>query len=88
MITQRSKWFLIGASLAPLGLGFGFLADWLHQRALRAAFPGWRYIDGPTPWYITALVIVFYGGLIFAIGSFVSILWDYRRRKRTNARPS
>jgi hypothetical protein len=88
MISQRSKWFLVGASLAPLGLGFALLADWLHQRALRAAFPGWRYINGPTPWYIKALVIVFYGGSTLAISSIMSILWDCRQRKRTDARPS
>ena len=83
MIRRRSTWLGIGASLAPLGLGFAFLADWLHQRSLRAAFPDWQYIDGPAPWYIPALVIAFYVGLLFAIGAIISILLDYRRRKRT-----
>ena len=87
MISQRSTWLVIGASLAPLGLGFAFLADWLRQRSLRAAFPGW-IIDEKAPSYIPALVIVFYVGLLFAIGAIISILLDYRRRKRTDAQHS
>jgi hypothetical protein len=88
VISRRSTWLIIGASLAPLGLGFGFLADWLHQRSLRATFPGWQYLDGPAPWYIPALVIVFYVGLLFAIGAIVSILLDYRSHKKTDAQHS
>ena len=88
MISRRSTWLVIGASLAPFGLGFGFLAEWLHQRSLRAAFPSWQDIDGPAPWYIPAFVIVFYVGLLFAIGAIISVLLDYRRRKRTDAQHS
>ncbi len=74
--------------MAPLGLGFGFPAEWLHQRSLRAAFPGWQYLDGPAPWYIPTLIIVSYFGLLFAISAIISILLDYRRRKRTDAQNS
>jgi MFS family permease len=88
MIGRRSKWFSIGALLAPLGLGFGFLADWLHQQRLRTAYPDWQFIDGKAPWYIPALVVLFYIGLLFAIGAVVSILLDYRRSKRSDARHS
>jgi succinate dehydrogenase hydrophobic anchor subunit len=87
MISRRSKWFLIGASLAPLGLAFAFLADWFRQRWLRAAYPGW-IIDAKAPWYILALVVMFYIGLLFAIGAIASILLDYRRRKGTDAQHS
>ena len=87
MISRRSTWLVIGTSLAPLGLGFGFFADWLHQRSLTASYPGW-HMDGPAPWHIPVLVIVFYVGLLFAIGAIISVLLDYRRRKRTDAQHS
>ena len=87
MISRRSKRLLSGASLAPLGLGFAVLADWLHERSLRAAFPGW-IIDEKAPWYIPALIMVSYFGLLFAIGAIVSILLDYRRLKGTDVRHS
>jgi hypothetical protein len=88
MISLRSKRLATGASLAPLGLGFGFLADWLHRRSLKAAYPGWQFIDEKAPWYIPALVIVFYAGLLFAISAIISIFFDYLRSKRTDARHS
>ena len=87
MISRRSKWLLVATSLAPLGLGFGLLADWLHQRCQRVTYPAW-IIDEKAPWYIPALVIVFYIGVLSGIGTIVSVLLDYRRHKRTDARHS
>ena len=86
MIARRTKWFLILAAMAPVGLVGGLTAEWLYAKAQRSRYPQWRFIDGAAPWYIPVLAYVSLAGFFFSLVALISLSVDWYRAEARHAR--
>ena len=81
MISRKSKWMLLGTTLAPLALSVDWLLHFMHDNR----YAQWEFLEPFTPYAFTFVLVIF-AGLFFMIASALSILLDLRYHLRSNAR--